>query len=137
LQKPSTDGLNKLLHLSNHVVQSFGQPPLYAKTKLAEKSSLKRAGRPNNKKADYGQTTTKVDWSGLEDASDAFHISIAWTLTAPSQQMRDITTSRFQIHVNELSQIHVHISEIKAKVGNAVTNVALRTNVTEGVGLFG
>jgi hypothetical protein len=137
LQKPSHNGLNKLLHLSNHAVQVFGQPPLYAKTKQQDHPSPKRPQRLDSKRAEAGNTTTKVDWSGLEDASDAFHISIAWALTVPSEEVENVTTSLFQSHFDQLTQIHVHISELKAKVGNSVTSIALRTNVTEGMGLFG
>jgi hypothetical protein len=77
------------------------------------------------------------DRASLKDSSNAFHISIAWALKAPSQETKDITDDLFIKHNSQLTRIHVPVSEIKAKVGNIVTNLTLRANAGEGASLFG
>ncbi|EPE29368.1 hypothetical protein GLAREA_00528 [Glarea lozoyensis ATCC 20868] len=138
LLKPPHDGLNKLLHLCNDAVGIFGQPPLYARKLPQDTPSPKRLRRPDGKSTSSSKAPTIAsDWTGLGDPSSAFHISIAWALKAPSQETKDITSDLFQKHNSQLSQIHVPINEIKAKVGNVVTNLTLRAGGGEGTSLFG
>lgn len=73
----------------------------------------------------------------MEDLSAAFHISIAWTLTAPSPELLELTQSVKKDHLKEIKQILVVIEAIKAKVGNIVTNIPLSKSVSLGTSLFG
>lgn len=73
----------------------------------------------------------------MEDHSDAFHISIAWTLQSPESELLDLTRTIAMDHMKKLDQIQVHTEEIKSKVGNVVTNIPLPKAVSVGKGLFG
>jgi U6 snRNA phosphodiesterase len=124
LGKHELDGLNKLLHLSNQVVEEYGQPALYTKLSTYPESSKKKKA-PNN------------SWVDMEDVSDAFHISIAWTLTSPSHELLELTKTLGRDQMKELDRIEVKIEEIKSKVGNTVTNIPLPRTVSVRKGLFG
>ncbi|RDL33103.1 Uncharacterized protein BP5553_08542 [Venustampulla echinocandica] len=142
LEKPSSDGLNKLLHVSNTVVQEYGQPPLYTKPSpvtnhIGTSKGSSESSKSRHKRISPGTAPLNHNWSHMEDFTDAFHISIAWTLGAPNQELLDLTASAATDYLKDISQISIKISEIKAKVGNAVTNLPLRTNIVEGKSLFG
>jgi hypothetical protein len=51
--------------------------------------------------------------------------------------MNDITTSLVEYHFSQLCQVRIKISEIKAKVGNVVTNLVLKVNAEERTGIIG
>ena len=68
--------------------------------------------------------------------SSAFHISIAWTLESPSQQLLKATGITTHL-LEEAKKISFRVEEIKAKVGNVVTNIRLQRNIVEGNSLFG
>jgi hypothetical protein len=129
LKKPESDGLNKLLHVSNQIVHEYGQPPLYAKTLTTPDKSSKNKF-PLRK-------TSKSHRVDMNDVSAAFHISIGWTLRSPSQGLLELTKTLARDHMDELDQILVKIEEIKSKVGNVVTSIPLPKSVSVGKGLFG
>lgn len=133
IQRPESNGLNKLLHVCNVVVQEHRQPPLYSKSTINESDSVKRT--PGKRRT--ANSNAPSMWKNIEDLSPAFHISIAWTLTTPSPELLESTKSVKQDHLNKLKQISVVVDEIKAKVGNVVTNMPLPKSVSLGEGLFG
>jgi len=132
---PGFNGLNKLLHVSNNIVQEYGQPPLYAKAGEASKKTLNIGHGSKNSLRQ--SSLLKVDWSGMEDVSDAFHVSIAWTLEPPSQDLLETTNALATDRSADLKQFTVAVEEIKAKIGNVVTGICLRRGVSEENGLFG
>ena len=73
----------------------------------------------------------------MEDLSDSFHISIAWTLKSPESELLKLTRTVAMDHMKEFDQVQVHTGEIKSKVGNVVTNIPLPKAVSVGKGLFG
>lgn len=73
-----------------------------------------------------------MDWSEIQDATDAFHISLAWTLQNPNKELLQLTESVAKDHLNRLQTIEVSVKEIKCKVGNVVTSMSLRSNPFEG-----
>ncbi|KAF8865313.1 hypothetical protein BDZ45DRAFT_788981 [Acephala macrosclerotiorum] len=136
LQKPNSDGLNKLLHVSNAVVQEHGQPPLYAKPST---SSIVKSGKSPNqsrKRKLFIENATSL-WKDMQDLSTALHISIAWTLTEPSQELVELTKSVTHDKFDKIKKIQISVEEIKAKVGNIVTRMPLPKSVTVGKSLFG
>jgi hypothetical protein len=141
IQRPATDGLNKLLHVSNTIVQEYGQQPLYIKSIKASKDATTKNNRGPRAKPDRRNSLSKkssmFDWGKMKDASDAFHVSIAWALEAPSQKLVELTNSRMSDKFEEFKQTQVKIDEIKSKVGNVVSSMPLRKSVVEGKGLFG
>lgn len=76
-------------------------------------------------------------YAGMQDLSSAFHISIAWTLTAPTEELLALTKSVMHDRIDTIKQIQVAVEEIKAKVGNAVTGIPLPKSVTLGKNAFG
>ncbi|KAH6669325.1 U6 snRNA phosphodiesterase Usb1 [Halenospora varia] len=131
LVTPSCNGLNKLLHVSNKCVQKYGQPPLYA-----DPSSVTGEGYVGEDKIKSKATTLK-NGSHTQDAPNAFHISVAWMLNAPNPDLIDMTKTIVAKHFQDVTAIRINVNEIKAKVGNHVTNVALQAMVLEGKSLFG
>jgi U6 snRNA phosphodiesterase len=141
VHKPELDGLNKLLHVCNTAVEEYGQPPLYAKasTTAATGGNTAKGVKGPRKKTSRkvsNADSSKAYWSNLQDVSAAFHISIAWTLGSPSQDLVTLTKSIGTNHFKDVSQTRVNIQEIKAKVGNIVTNMPLHTNIQEAKELF-
>ena len=131
LEKAPQDGLNKLLHLSNRTVVGFGQPSLYTNSSVdvhIRKSHAVIVSRP--KKATGGPSSLSVSRSGtLNDAdmSSSFHISIGWTLAAPTQDMRqmlDTTGTSFQA-------IKVAVNTVKVKIGNGITAISLASKIDD------
>lgn len=132
---PEINGLNKLLHVSNRIVQEYGQPPLYAKPNEAPGKAFNIDHRSKN--ASRRSSQLKVDWSGMQDVSAAFHVSIAWTLEPPSQDLLETTSDLATDQSVDLMQLTFTVEEIKARIGNMVTGIRLRKGVSEGNGLFG
>ncbi|KAH8679908.1 U6 snRNA phosphodiesterase Usb1 [Tricladium varicosporioides] len=131
LGTPSCNGLNKLLDVSNRCVKKYGQPPLYA-----DPLSLTEESYVSEKKITPKSTTLKKG-SPAQDVSNAFHISIAWTLSAPSPDVISMTNKIVANHFQDVTAIYINVSEIKAKVGNHVTNISLKAMALEEESLFG
>lgn len=71
-----------------------------------------------------------MDWTEMQDATDAFHISLAWTLQSPSQELKNLTESVAKEYLDKLQNIQLGVKEIKCKVGNVVTSMLLRTSAS-------
>jgi hypothetical protein len=134
LQEPELNGLNKLLYVSNKVVQEYDQPPLYAKVqdeRASTKTKTKKSQHPRR------GSESRMDWSGIQQVSDAFHISIAWTLERPSVELLAATKTIVADEFDDVKKISFMVEEMKAKVGNVVTNIRLPRNVVEEKALWG
>jgi len=105
LSKPDKDDLNKLLLACNATARQFGLPQLYEGDDL-----------PNQQRKTV-------------DKSDAFHISIAWTLREPDVQARERLTGVGQ---DQARQLKVGFSMLKLKIGNTVVDMP-PNNKTETV----
>jgi hypothetical protein len=123
--------LNKLLHVSNKVAEEFGQPPLYAQPTSSTHHPPKKHTARNN----IRRSTS--DFEHMQDLSDAFHISIAWTLTQPGEELIAATELVMKDQSTTLKDIQITTKEIKAKIGNIVTSIPLTKGVAEGKSLFG
>ncbi|QSZ29544.1 hypothetical protein DSL72_004059 [Monilinia vaccinii-corymbosi] len=137
LDRPEKDALNKLLHVSNKIVEEFGQPPLYLDSRTSEDGTknahlVQRAKRLRSK----GQQE-RQSFVDMVDLSEAFHMSIAWTLLSPDQELIDATERLTSTELTKVKKIQVMTEEIKAKIGNVVTSVSLPVSVMEGKSLFG
>lgn len=80
---------------------------------------------------------SKVYWKKVQDVSNNFHISISWTLGPPSRDLIDRTESIATDYFKDISQMKINVRDMKAKVGNTVTNMSLHTNMQETRSLFG
>ena len=141
LGKPDAGGLNKLLHVSNKVVQDYGQLPLYTSSGVVKHQIAGDNGTGPPKRISSRSTSSAKKsvsgWNNMLDASDAFHISIAWTLSAPNNELIELTKSMVFNQFAEIQHRTFKVEEIKCKVGNVVTRLPLSTGVVEGQGLFG
>ncbi|KAK2625564.1 hypothetical protein QTJ16_004876 [Diplocarpon rosae] len=135
IPQPSDDGLNKLLFVCNSTVKQFGQPPLYPKPPIVPSlTAFQREEHRHpvkNKRSGPCSTQLKPDWSHMQDATAAFHISLAWTLEQPSQELLELTKTITGNRLDDIKQIQVQIKEIKCKVGNNVTSMSLPRNILE------
>lgn len=118
-------------------MEEFGQPPLYAKSRSSENGTTSRQPVQSAKKLRSKAEQEKQIFSDMIDLSDSFHISIAWTLLSPDQELIDATERLVSNELTKVKHIQIHIEEVKAKIGNVVTNVPLPVSVTEGKSLFG
>jgi Uncharacterised conserved protein. len=109
VQRPSHDGLNRLLKLSNDTLACFGQPPLYA-------TSLTQGKQTGLSLSDKSSSL------GGEDFSACFHISLAWSLSEPSLKERERVAG---VDLRALHEIQVGFDSVKAKIGNIVSSIPL------------
>jgi hypothetical protein len=95
--------LTALLRRCNAVVARYGQPGLY---EWAED------GQPNNGKR----------------VGEAFHVSIAWSFAEPTEELVRATEQVFggRDTQQQLQKVQIPVEGIKVKIGNVITNVALR-----------
>lgn len=147
LAKPAEDALNQLLHISNKLVGSFGQPVLYAEaadytghrsegrariTSMRGRSgaSARRAITPNRQLSSIPKE---------RDLSEHFHVSIGWTLQRPSEEMmtRLSTINESDGVMKDIKILSVRFNSVKLKIGNTVKDVALPVKAEEGKGLIG
>ncbi|KFY26230.1 hypothetical protein V493_04200 [Pseudogymnoascus sp. VKM F-4281 (FW-2241)] len=128
--KPLEDNLNRLLRVCNDTVQSHGQPPLYASTVPPDPDTPAQSKLPPQPLSNSP--------SPQKDLSSSFHISIAWALTAPprtSDTPKHIAAP--EIATLNSASTPVMASEIKAKIGNVVTNIPLSIEQRDTKGPFG
>ena len=132
LEKAPQNGLNKLLHLSNQTAMEFGQPPLYTAPSLQPPVDVPRKRRVGNARRRSEMTGTtassSMNYYGLSnfaDMSSNFHISIGWTLNAPTDVLRE----RLNSTGVDFQAIKFDVNSVKAKVGNCVTAISLATKV--------
>ena len=112
VQRPSNDGLNRLLKLSNDPLARFGQPPLYATSSTHEQhTSVSLRDRSSSLTG--------------EDFSKCFHISLAWCLSEPSPKERERVAG---IDLRGFRGIQVGFDSVKAKIGNIVGSIPLQKN---------
>ena len=59
--------------------------------------------------------------------SSSFHISIGWTLDAPTQDMRQILNTTGI----SLEAMKVEINTVKVKIGNGITAISLASKIDD------
>uniref|UniRef100_A0A093VED3 U6 snRNA phosphodiesterase n=1 Tax=Talaromyces marneffei PM1 TaxID=1077442 RepID=A0A093VED3_TALMA len=104
LEKPKDDNLNRLLRISNRILDSYGQPPLYA-TEIGATNRLLKHDK------------TKPPVAEVDDYTNCFHISLAWSLTEPSLEEQQRVSS---IALDEMASLEINFSSVKAKIGNVI-----------------
>lgn len=103
LGQPKDDQLNQLLGACNNSAQQFGLMQLYVKPGEA-------GTQANNKDQE------------IPDRSNAFHISIAWTLQRPTEEGTD---SLSQYAVDHCRRLEIKFDRLKLKIGNTVLEILL------------
>ena len=102
LSRPSNNDLNKLLSASNAAARQFGLAELYDN---------------DSKKSDKDISKTQQT---MIDRSDAFHISIAWTVKEPDKETRQQLVN---LEDDYLKTLMVSFSALKLKMGNVVIGI--------------
>ena len=132
LDKAPQDGLNQLLRISNGVVQSFGQPPLYADSQPPPQANNTRGHKIRQKgplKTASGSSSqaSPAQMAALNhvDVSSSFHISIGWTLTAPSKSL----VEKLDSASHDFKTVKIDINTVKAKIGNGITSMFLASKI--------
>ena len=138
VRKPADDELNKLLHTSNAVTASFGQPPLYTgvnqnpaedapveKRQRGKKAQVKKRDPWHANHAERDISVPEVE-SLKSDLTPHFHISIGWSLNEPLGSMKEKLESLVNDRLREMT---VHVDTVKVKVGNTVTTISLSNKV--------
>ena len=130
LERPPQDVLNKLLHLSNQTVSDFGQPPLYTdslQSSAGGRSRKRQAGNRGRSK-ETTRVSSSLSRSGPSnyiDVSSSFHISIGWTLGAPTQGLKE----RLNTTGVDFEALKVDVNTVKVKIGNSITAISLATKI--------
>jgi hypothetical protein len=110
LWKPENDNLNRLLQLSNQSLAMFGQPPLYAEA--AAKDHVHGHEQKQYGRASMVSNRPKYE---LPDCSDCFHISLAWSLSGPSETDIQIL---HELDTKSLKDMLITFDSVKAKIGS-------------------
>lgn len=119
IARPEHDELNKLLKASNRVAAAFTLPQLYAYANAQSHARDAMKGKKGRRKLVTNDVLAVAD--DVQDFSDAFHISIAWTLDPLSGSIgSSIDLSTKEAELQKLSSLSVHFTTAKAKIGNAV-----------------
>ncbi|KAI9698487.1 MAG: poly(U)-specific 3'-to-5' RNA exonuclease [Candelina mexicana] len=144
LSKPATNALNRLLHISNQVAASFGQSTLYADPNPGPEPPARGrgSGRGRGFRGRHDTRFTRGERRVkplIADCSPHFHISIAWTLQAPSPTLLERTQAPEVARSvqKEIRDLALRFDSVKLKLGNTVTVIALPTRAEEGKGLLG
>ncbi|KAJ9502382.1 poly(U)-specific 3'-to-5' RNA exonuclease [Exophiala xenobiotica] len=102
LSRPSNNDLNRLLSASNAAARKLGLAELYENDQRKSDKDISK----------IQQTMT--------DRSDAFHISIAWTLKEPDKQTRE---QLLNLDKDYLKSLMMSFSVLKLKMGNVVIDI--------------
>lgn len=115
LSKPANDELNHLLRTCNATARQFEVSQLYDDLPGESLDHLC-----------HGEARKEA-----ADKSDAFHISIAWTLEEPDEHAH---ARLLGLELDALRQLKVDFLLVKLKIGNSVIDIPLakRGNVGEG-----
>jgi len=73
----------------------------------------------------------------MEDVDNAFHVSLGWTLTTPSEEVRGKAEDVMKMLLDKVEGMEVRTEEVKVKIGNVVTSIELPKLLFERKSLFG
>lgn len=130
LERPHQNSLNKLLHLSNRTVTGLGQPLLYTDSlqSSAEGQPHKRQVGNGGRSKETTGVLSSMSLSGKSndiDISSSFHISIGWTLGAPTQSLRE----RLNTTGVDFQALQVDVNAVKVKIGSGITAISLARKI--------
>ena len=141
LARPTHDGLNRLLSACNQVAARYAQPQLYADGTASASppglvgSSPAAMGKPapafnenvDRKLTTPEETATRADRiekrASLLDRTACFHVSIAWSLASPDCSVVEMVVPPDLR--SALCELQVPVSDVKLKIGNAITSFRL------------
>ncbi|PYH81703.1 hypothetical protein BO82DRAFT_354440 [Aspergillus uvarum CBS 121591] len=117
VRTPEEDQLNRLLRQSNRALARFDQPRLYEKAVPSSSAGNRTATAVKSSRAKTKpETETETDYSGC------FHISVAWSLTAPSTAEKEQLAN---IDLRALHDLKIGFDCVKVKIGNQISSILL------------
>ena len=133
LDRAPQDALNKLLRMSNTVVQRFGQPTLYTDSQPPRATHpIYPQGHKNQRKrptetgtASSQDCLSHVELANYVDASASFHVSIGWSLTTPSESLSE----KFDHASHDFQAMRISVNSVKVKIGNSITSIPLASKI--------
>jgi len=102
------------------------QPMLYVENK-GEKSTSKPKKQTQQHLAVDIESENPSDPSRIPDCSDSMHISMAWSLEQPALDEEALSCKAAQ---DDLKALSTTFDDIKVKMGNTITSIALSTRGT-------
>ena len=126
IKKPAHNELNRLLSACNEAAQKCGHPALYS------------GGKGDGPMENNSPTLDPDLKRDKIDRSDNFHVSIAWNLIEPDPEWVSLIQSMDVDKYIHTSQVSFDV--VKARVGNVVHNIELRSrknNLGTGRGSLG
>ena len=109
--RPTAEVLNRLLALSNRALAAFDQPSLYAPSRDVRRNAARVVD----------------DLAGsVRDYSACFHVSLAWSLAAPSRAEEERVEG---LELGAVKGMRVRFDSVKVKIGNHVESIALRGEI--------
>ena len=126
IKKPAHNELNRLLSACNEAARKCGHPALYS------------GGKGDGPMEDNSPTLGPDLKRDKVDRSDNFHVSIAWNLIEPDPEWVSLIKSMDVDKYIHTSQVSFDV--VKARVGNVVHNIELRSrknNLGTGRGSLG
>ena len=126
IKKPAHNELNRLLSACNEAARKCGHPALYS------------GGKGDGPMEDNSPTLGPDLKRDKVDRSDNFHVSIAWNLIEPDPEWVSLIQSMDVDKYIHTSQVSFDV--VKARVGNVVHNIELRSrknNLGTGRGSLG
>ena len=114
LSRPEGLELSQLLSICNDVARRFDLPQLYQD--VVDPDPDTRGQRPRDKT------------DAMIDHSEAFHISIAWSLIEPNDRVRRQLADTAD---GRLEHLKVSFSLLKLKIGNAVIDLPLESSLSQ------
>lgn len=144
VRRPANDDLNRLLLAANQAAKKFGYPELYSGSKNRDQQGegvdmtgdWAYASVKSRKKE---EASTKGLVSGIDDRSNAFHVSLAWSLEPPPGELRDLIAvdEVSEPMLQEIAQMSVKLEVVKIKVGNAIHSIDIAPKRKEEKGILG
>jgi hypothetical protein len=102
----------------------FDQPPLYAKVPASD-ATYDNVQSDDKQMAHRGARASRASQRpkyDLQDYSNCFHISLAWSLSQPSETDTQIL---LKLDVARLKEMMITFDSVKAKIGNHVSSLSL------------
>lgn len=129
--------LTELLRRCNQTATRYGQPALYGWASDGDPSTTNPEETANTAAANKDNNTPNKPSVG-----DAFHISLAWSFSKPTEELKEVTRQVFGVlstkataadteerkplsEKNPYKEAIVRVDSIKAKIGNIVTHIPL------------
>ncbi|OMP87443.1 UPF0406 protein [Diplodia seriata] len=141
VRRPPNDEPNRLLLAANQAAKKFGYPELYAGTdrKQQHAEGVDMTGGWGTTTATENPEGTKGFVDGKNDRSNAFHVSLAWSLEPPPDELREFSGVEevADLMKQDVAQMSVRFDVLKVKVGNAIHALDIAPKRKEEKGILG